>query len=91
MDIEQKVEKRHTVNIVYGQSIEIRGIVCALEYGESIAVFKLADNILTINGSGFEVKTLDIESGIAVILGNITSLQYSKSREKQGFLKRLLK
>ena len=85
MDIEQKVAKKHIVNIVYGESIEIRGVVCALEYDENMAVFKLVDNILTIHGSGFDIKTLDIESGVAVVSGTVSGLQYAKSREKQGF------
>ena len=91
MDIEQKVAKKHTVNIVYGESIEIVGVVCALEYDENIAVFKLADNIITIHGSGFDIKALDIDSGVAVVSGTVSSLEYSKSREKQGFFKRLMK
>lgn len=91
MEIEQKIAKKHVINIVYGESIEIRGIVCALEYDENIAVYKLADNILTIHGSGFDVKSLDVDSGIAVITGTVSSLEYAKSREKQGFFKRLLK
>ena len=91
MDIEQKVAKKHIVNIVYGESIEIRGVVCALEYDENMAVFKLVENILTIHGSGFDIKTLDIESGVAVVSGTVSGLQYAKSREKQGFFKRIMK
>lgn len=91
MEIEQKVAKKHIVNIVYGESIEIRGIVCALEYDENIAVFKLADNILTIHGSEFDVKSIDVENGIAIVSGCVSSLEYAKSREKQGFFKRLMK
>ncbi len=91
MDIEQKVAKKHIVNIVYGESIEIRGVVCALEYDENMAVFKLVDNILTIHGSGFDIKTLDSERGVAVVSGTVSGLQYAKSREKQGFFKRLMK
>lgn len=91
MEVEQKVAKKHVVNIVYGESVEVRGVVCALEYDENIAVFKLADNILTIHGSGFDIKTLDIDSGVAIVSGTVYSLEYSKSREKQGFFKRLIK
>lgn len=91
MEVEQKVAKKHTVNIVYGESIEVRGIVCALEYDEHVAVYKLADNILTIRGNGFDVKSLDVESGVAVISGTVSSLEYATSRQKQGFFKRLLK
>lgn len=91
MEIEQKVAKKHIVNIVYGESIEVRGVVCALEYDENIAVFKLVDNILTVRGSGFDIKTLDIDSGVAVVSGAVSGLEYSKSREKQGFFKRLTK
>lgn len=91
MDIEQKVAKKHVVNIVYGESVEIRGIVCALEYDENIAIFKLVDNVLTIHGSGFDIKALDIDSGVAIVSGTVSSLEYSKSREKQGFFKRIMK
>lgn len=91
MEIEQKVAKKHTIHIIYGESIEIRGIVCALEYDENIAVFKLTDNVLTIHGSDFDVKSIDVENGVAVVSGCVSSLEYSKSREKQGFFKRLIK
>ncbi len=91
MEVEQKIAKKHSVNILYGESIEIRGIVCALEYDDNIAVFKLADNVLTIHGSNFDVKTLDVESGVAILNGSVSGLEYSKNREKQGFIKRLLK
>ncbi len=91
MEVEQKIAKKHVVNIVYGESIEVRGIVCALEYDENIAVFKLADNILTIHGSSFDVKCIDVDSGVAVVTGSVSGLEYSKTKEKQGFFKRLMK
>lgn len=91
MEIEQNIAKKHCVKINYGESVEVSGIVCALEYDESVLVFKLADNILTIRGVNFDVKTLDIEKGIAVVLGSVSGLDYSKNREKQSFVKRLLK
>ena len=54
-------------------------------------IFKLVDNVLTIHGSGFDIKALDIDSGVAIVSGTVSSLEYSKSREKQGFFKRIMK
>lgn len=91
MEVEQKITKKHTINIIYGESVEVHGVVSALEYDENIAVFKLADNVLTIHGSGFDIKVLDMDGGVAVVGGTVSRLEYAKSREKQGFFKRLLK
>lgn len=91
MEIEQNIAKKHNVKINYGESVEVSGIVCALEYDETLLSFKLADNILIIHGRDFDVQTLDMEKGLAVVLGSVSSLEYSKKSEKQGFLKRLIK
>ena len=91
IDVESKVSKKHNIRLAYCESIEVTGVENVLSYDEVSVVVKLSDNVLTIKGTGLDIKTLDIERGIVLVHGRVTSIVYSSSREKIGFIKRILK
>ena len=90
-DIEKKVSKKHNIRLAYCESVEVTGVENVISYDEVSVSLKLADNVLNIKGIGLDIKTLDIERGMVLINGRVSSLIYSSSREKIGFIKRLLK
>ena len=90
-DIESKVSKKHNIRLAYGESIEVTGVENVLSYDEVSVCLKLTDNVLNIKGVNLDIKTLDIERGIVVVHGRVSSITYASSREKIGFVKRLLK
>ncbi len=90
-DIEKKVSKKHNIRLAYCESVEVTGVENVISYDEESVSLKLADNVLNIKGIGLDIKTLDIERGMVLINGRVSSLIYSSSREKIGFIKRLLK
>lgn len=90
-DIITNVAKKHIIKSVYGENVEVSGVVSVLEFDEHTIVLKLADNVLTLKGEKFNIETLKLETGEVWISGCLYGLSYDKSREKVGLLKRLMK
>lgn len=91
IEVENKVSKKHNIRLAYCESIEVTGVENVLSYDEVSVCLKLSDNVLTIKGTGLDIKTLDIERGLVLVHGRVTSMVYASSREKIGFIKRILK
>lgn len=90
-EVISSVGKKHKVNIVYNESVDLSGIESVMSYDENEVVLKTSDNILSVKGEKFNIETLDLEKGEVRISGGVASLGYSKTREKVGLLKRLIK
>lgn len=90
-EVISSVGKKHKVNIVYNESVDLSGIESVMSYDENEVVLKTSDNILSVKGEKFNIETLDLEKGEVKISGRVASLGYSKTREKVSLLKRLIK
>jgi hypothetical protein len=51
----------------------------------------LSENLLTINGNNFLIDNFSVEEGNLTITGEVSEIKYSKTREKTGFFKKLIK
>lgn len=90
-EVISSVGKKHKVNIVYNESVDLSGIESVMSYDENEVVLKTSDNILSVKGEKFNIETLDLEKGEVKISGRVANFGYSKTREKVGLLKRLIK
>lgn len=90
-EVISSVGKKHKVNIVYNESVDLSGIESVMSYDENEVVLKTSDNILSVKGEKFNIETLDLEKCEVRISGRVASIGYSKTREKVGLLKRLIK
>ena len=64
--------------------IEIKGVKDIISYDCNKIVFMLEESELTVCGSDFNVKKLDIENKLATVNGRVDSLVYSCDGYKRG-------
>jgi sporulation protein YabP len=84
-----KVNKAHTLNI--DSKITVTGVLNVEEYDDKHIVLKLANKLIIIDGSGFNIEKLDIKEGNVVVNGVVDLIKYTNSRDKVPLLKRILK
>ena len=69
-------EKQHSLTFD-NNVLTVKGVEQVVAIGEKEAVFKLADNTLTVKGSGLNVTKLDKEQGVVVLeVGTLSSITY---------------
>lgn len=90
-EVVNELSKRHSIKIVYNESVEVSGVENIVSYDSKNVVFKLSNNVLNLTGLNFDVRSLDLDQGKVVVSGRVNSLSYDTAREKVGFVKRLLK
>ena len=69
-------EKTHSL-IFDNKTLTVKGVVQVVAISDKEAQFKLADNALTVKGSGLNVIKLDKEQGVVVLeVEQLTSITY---------------
>ena len=82
----------HKIAVTGRKEIEISGVSDVNSYNEEEIDIKTNNGNLIITGKNFNVKKLDVESGIMIIEGIMDSLVYSDEIENgDGFFKRFFK
>lgn len=87
------MEKQHTINVVNRNEIEISGVVEVNSYNEDELDITTDFGNLLVSGSNFNVKKLDVESGVMCVKGTLDSIYYTDNSDTQNktFLKRFFK
>ncbi|MEG0771003.1 MAG: sporulation protein YabP [Clostridia bacterium] len=91
---EKKAKKSHSIIIENRKSVIISGIEDVDKFDESIVVFFTDMGILSIKGEDLHINKLSIETGDAVVEGNIIATSYSEIESQVsngGFLGKLFK
>ena len=69
-------EKVHSL-IFDNHTLTVKGVEQVVAISDKEAIFKLADNTLTVKGSGLNVTKLDKEQGVVVLeVSQIASITY---------------
>lgn len=90
-EVQSNVAKKHIVRVVYGEAVEISGVVNVLSYNDKEILLKTSDNQLLIRGSGFNIEVLNLEQGEVKAVGKFTEMSYVKDAAKPSFMKRIFK
>ena len=77
------IENRETITIT-----EVKGVDTLDE--EEVCV-QLTEGGMIIHGKGLHIQKLDLEEGVAVVSGAITSLAYTKKKVEKCRFKKLIK
>lgn len=87
------MEKAHTINVLNRDEIEITGVVDVNSYNEEELDVRTLSGNLIVTGQGFNVKKLDVESGVMCVRGRLDSIYYSDdtTEENKTFLKRFFR
>lgn len=80
----------HGLVLTERKKLTMTGALEVVSFDETFVVLKTALGILTVQGTGLQLKQLTPEGGNVAVEGEISSLSYEQPRQKGGWLSRLL-
>ena len=87
---EQHIPVPHRLTLSDRKSLTATGVTEVDSFDEDSVVLSTSLGTLTIQGSDLKLKNLSLESGQALVEGQISSLSYEEPRASGGFWRRLL-
>lgn len=90
-EVEMNIIKKHVVKVVYGESVDISGVMNVVSYNDREIVLKTADNQLVLKGAEMNIDLLDLERGEVKASGKLSDMAYTRNAAKTTLLKRLFK
>lgn len=89
-NLEKNIAKKHSFNIT-DEKITVTGVVAVESFDEKEVILVLTKGGATLTGENFEVAALDVETGRLELSGTLICLKYGSVKQKQSFMKKLLK
>ena len=86
-----ETEMPHRLVLSERGNLSLTGVTEAVSFDEEAVVMKTTLGILTIQGSGLQMKNLSLDGGQVTVEGHIDALAYEESRPAGGFWHRLLR
>ena len=80
----------HTLSLAQRRKLTMTGALEVVSFDDSFVVLKTSLGILTVQGSGLQLKQLSPEGGNVAVEGEITGLQYEQDRRSGGWFSRLM-
>ena len=81
----------HVLSLSQRRKLTMTGALEVVSFDETFVVLKTSMGVLTVQGSGLQLKQLSPEGGSVAVEGEISGLQYEQDRTRDGWLSRLLK
>ena len=81
----------HVLSLSQRRKLTMTGALEVVSFDETFVVLKTSMGVLTVQGSGLQLKQLSPEGGSVAVEGEISGLQYEQDRARDGWLSRLLK
>ncbi|MDU2064819.1 MAG: sporulation protein YabP [Sporomusaceae bacterium] len=93
MASEEKTARwRHQFCVTEREEMSVDGVINLASFDEREVIMETEQGILTVKGSGLNIKQLNLEDGNLVFEGMIHSIAYDEEMKvKKGLLQRLLK
>ena len=80
----------HALSLTERKKLTMTGALEVVSFDETFVVLKTALGVLTVQGSGLQLKQLSPEGGSVAVEGEISALSYEQPRRSGGWLGRLL-
>ncbi len=78
----------HRVTLNERRSLTVTGTEDVCSFDENEVLIRLSDSLLSVDGEGLRILSLDTESGEILIEGTVTGLNYLADAGKTGAKKR---
>lgn len=83
---------RHQFSVVDREEMTVDGVVNLGSFDEHEVIMETEQGILTVKGTGLNIKQLNLDNGNIIFEGTIKSIVYDDEvKSKKGLLERLLK
>lgn len=77
--------------LVFGKSVSLSGVSSLVRSDEKKVVADAKDRVVTVEGDGLVVESLNADEGTAFIVGNVTTVRTTAGRDVKGALAKLFK
>ncbi len=74
--------QQNSIIINNREEIEINGVKDVISYDSEKIIFDMNDSELTLNGSNFNLKKIDVDSCSAIVSGKFDSLSFNDGNAK---------
>ena len=81
----------HTVTINERKNIHMTGVIDVGNFSQTCIEIKTSDGTIILKGKDFHMSKLDTDSCELSILGEVISLQYTKTKQRHSGLEGLFK
>lgn len=75
----------HKLSLSERSSLTLTGVTEAVSFDEQEVVLKTTLGLLTVQGSGLQMKNLTLEGGQVAVEGHIDALSYEEPRSNGGW------
>lgn len=86
----EKESMPHKLVLDERSRLSVTGVTDVLSFDEGAVLLRTEMGLLTVQGRELRLKTLSPEGGLISVEGNVASVVYEESRQKGGWLSRLL-
>lgn len=83
--------EKHSIVIDNREKISVTDVKSVDTFDEDEICAQLSEGGLLIKGRDLHIRELSLDTGSAVITGEITDLSYIQKKADKGFIKKLLK
>ena len=84
----EQTAKRHSVSMQERESLTVNGVDDVVSFDEASIVLSTVCGILSVDGSGLRVVSLDTDSGSVQISGTINAMIYPESIGRGGLFRK---
>ncbi|MBE6048734.1 MAG: sporulation protein YabP [Clostridium sp.] len=83
--------KKNNLSLENRKKLTLTGVIEVINFDEETILLDTSLGKLTIKGEKLKVDKLDVQNGEVIIKGVISSLIYSKKKNKENLIKRIFK
>ena len=88
--MQQQEKLPHKLTLNERSALTVTGATEVVSFDEGAVVLQTSMGTLVVQGQGLQLKTLSTDGGQVAVEGTVSSLTYEQTRQKGGFLHRLL-
>lgn len=92
--MDEKLSKKHMVNMVDRQRLNMTGIIDVFSFNEEVIELETTDGYLDIEGIDLHIVKMNLDSGELIVEGRILQLAYedqAPSKKKGSMLSKFFK
>lgn len=93
MSVDEKSPSwRHQFQVIEREEMTVDGVINLGSFDEREVIMETEQGVLTVKGTGLNIKQLNLDNGNIVFEGTIQAISYDDEvKVKKGLLERLLK
>lgn len=81
----------HKLTLNERKNLTMTGVTEVVSFDDAAVVLRTALGMLTVHGSGLQLKTLSLDGGQVAVDGTVNALIYQDTRQDRGLWQRLFR